>query len=63
MRVEQSVRYLVFRLLEGYEKVLGKEHPDTLTSVYCLAYLYINTSATKQRSSCMRERAMAAKEH
>ncbi|OCK97425.1 tetratricopeptide repeat domain protein, partial [Cenococcum geophilum 1.58] len=22
------------------EKALGKEHPDTLTSVYCLAYLY-----------------------
>ena len=21
------------------ERVLGKEHPDTLTSVYCLAYL------------------------
>nr|OQO30934.1 hypothetical protein B0A51_04161 [Rachicladosporium sp. CCFEE 5018] len=25
--------------LEGYKKVLGKEHPSTLTSVYCLAYL------------------------
>jgi tetratricopeptide (TPR) repeat protein len=27
------------RALEGYEKALGKEHPDTLTCVYCLAYL------------------------
>jgi hypothetical protein len=25
--------------LAGYEKMLGPEHPDTLTSVYCLAYL------------------------
>jgi len=25
--------------LEGREKVLGKDHPDTLTSVYRLAYL------------------------
>src|SRR5438046_3001318 len=27
------------RALEGREKALGKEHPDTLTSVYCFAYL------------------------
>ncbi|KAF2462588.1 uncharacterized protein BDR25DRAFT_387040 [Lindgomyces ingoldianus] len=27
------------RALEGREKALGKDHPDTLTSVYCLAYL------------------------
>lgn len=27
------------RALEGKEKVLGTEHPETLTSVYCLAYL------------------------
>lgn len=27
------------RTLDGREKVLGKEHPETLTSVYCLAYL------------------------
>ena len=27
------------RALDGREKVLGKEHPDTLMSVYCLAYL------------------------
>jgi hypothetical protein len=25
--------------LEISEEVLGKTHPDTLTSVYCLAYL------------------------
>ena len=27
------------RALEGWEKELGVQHPDTLTSVYCLAYL------------------------
>ncbi|KAF2179982.1 hypothetical protein K469DRAFT_593887 [Zopfia rhizophila CBS 207.26] len=27
------------RALEGYEKVLGPEHPHTLTSVYNLAFL------------------------
>ncbi len=26
------------RALEGYEKTLGEEHPNTLTSVYCLAF-------------------------
>ncbi|KAF2027559.1 HET-domain-containing protein [Setomelanomma holmii] len=28
------------RALEGREKVLGREHPDTLTSVYHLAFLF-----------------------
>ena len=28
------------RALEGYERALGREHPDTLTSVYCLALLF-----------------------
>jgi hypothetical protein len=28
------------RALDGYEKALGMEHPDTLTSVYCLAFLF-----------------------
>jgi tetratricopeptide (TPR) repeat protein len=28
------------KALEGREKALGKEYPDTLTSVYYLAYLY-----------------------
>ncbi|OCK88791.1 uncharacterized protein K441DRAFT_587010 [Cenococcum geophilum 1.58] len=28
------------RALEGTEKVLGKEHPNTLTSVYRLAHLF-----------------------
>ncbi|PVH92133.1 hypothetical protein DM02DRAFT_544302, partial [Periconia macrospinosa] len=27
------------RALGGREKALGKEHPDTLASVYCLAFL------------------------
>jgi len=28
------------RALNGKEKVLGVEHPDTLVSVHCLAYLF-----------------------
>jgi hypothetical protein len=28
------------RALEGSEKVLGREHPNTLTSVYHLAFLF-----------------------
>ncbi|KAH7109249.1 hypothetical protein B0J13DRAFT_579231 [Dactylonectria estremocensis] len=28
------------RALDAREKVLGREHPDTLTSVYNLAYLF-----------------------
>jgi hypothetical protein len=28
------------RALEGSERVLGEEHPDTLTSVYYLAFLF-----------------------
>jgi len=31
------------RALEGREKELGVQHPDTLTSVYCLAYLLYMT--------------------
>jgi hypothetical protein len=27
------------QVLEGHEKALRREHPNTLTSVYCLAYL------------------------
>ena len=27
--------------LEGKEKVLGREHPNTLNSVYCLAFLSV----------------------
>ncbi|KAH7109669.1 hypothetical protein B0J11DRAFT_420807, partial [Dendryphion nanum] len=28
------------RALEGTEKALGKEYPNTLTSAYCLAFLF-----------------------
>jgi tetratricopeptide (TPR) repeat protein len=44
------------RALEGDEKVLGAEHPDTLISVYNLAYLlqakgqYDNASVLYQRA-------------
>jgi len=27
-------------VLEGSEKALGEEHPATLTTVYCLAFLF-----------------------
>jgi hypothetical protein len=30
------------RTLELSERVLGKEHPHTVTSIYCLAYLLQN---------------------
>ncbi|PVH91441.1 hypothetical protein DM02DRAFT_678088 [Periconia macrospinosa] len=35
----EAAEMMNWRALEGYEKALGKEHPDTLTSVYCFAYL------------------------
>lgn len=44
------------RALEGNEKALGKEHPNTLTSVCCLAYLlhqqkkYKDATALYERS-------------
>jgi tetratricopeptide (TPR) repeat protein len=46
------------RALEGYEKVLGMEHPSTLTSVYCLASLL---QATRQYdiASKLYQRAIA----
>jgi hypothetical protein len=43
-------------VLEGSEKELGTQHPDTLTSIYCLAYLlhkqkrYIEASELYQRA-------------
>jgi tetratricopeptide (TPR) repeat protein len=30
---------LNWRALEGYEKELGEQHPDTLTSICCLDFL------------------------
>ncbi|OCK78120.1 hypothetical protein K432DRAFT_302673 [Lepidopterella palustris CBS 459.81] len=44
--------------LVGYEKVLGPEHPDTLTSVYCLAHLLANRQRY-DNSSDLYERACA----
>jgi hypothetical protein len=38
------------RALEGREKALGKEHPGTLTSVYTLAFLFVNSNSTKAAS-------------
>jgi hypothetical protein len=43
--------------LQLREEVLGQRHPDTLTSIYCLAYLlqnrkdYDNSSALYQKAS------------
>ena len=42
------------RAPEGYEKALGKEHPFTLTSVYCLAYLYDQRKRYDTRGYAMR---------
>jgi hypothetical protein len=36
------------RALAGREKVLGMEHPSTLTSVYCLAYLLYSRRQLQQ---------------
>ena len=35
----EEIEEMYGQALELRERVLGKEHPDTLTSVYCLAYL------------------------
>jgi Tetratricopeptide repeat len=40
------------------EKVLGEEHPDTLTSVYCLAHLLANQYRNDE-SAALYERACA----
>jgi hypothetical protein len=34
-----EVEKLSRQALEGSEKELGAQHPDTLTSIYCFAYL------------------------
>ena len=36
------------------ETVLGKEHPDTLTSVYCLAYLLHQKKRYKDAEGCQK---------
>jgi len=41
------------------EKVLGPKHPDTLTSVYCLAHLLANRHCYNE-SLVLYERACAA---
>jgi len=38
------------RALEGYEKALGKEHPDMLTSMFCLASLFHQQNRYKAAS-------------
>jgi hypothetical protein len=43
------------------EKVLGHEHPDTLTSVYCLAHL-LSTSHCYNESLALYKRACAGYE-
>jgi len=52
--------------LELKERVLGKEHPSTLTSVYCLAYLlhgqeqYGDASILYQRASLGYQRILGS---
>ncbi|OCK72694.1 hypothetical protein K432DRAFT_315676 [Lepidopterella palustris CBS 459.81] len=50
------------------EKVLGKEHPDTLTSVYCLAYLLADRhrydeSAALYKRACAGYRTVLGNDH
>ena len=47
--------------LARYEKVLGPEHPDTLTSVYCLAHLLTHQQRHSESLS-LYERACAGYE-
>ena len=45
------------RTLELRERVLGKEHPDTLMGIYCLAYLLQNQKRYDS-SSVLYQRAL-----
>jgi hypothetical protein len=36
----EVIEEMNWRALEEREDTLGKVHPDTLTSVYCLAFLF-----------------------
>ncbi|KAK5676701.1 hypothetical protein LTR17_027732, partial [Elasticomyces elasticus] len=49
------------RALEGYEKVLGKEHPDTLTSVSNLA-LVLQYQGQYEAAEAMNRRALEGRE-
>jgi tetratricopeptide (TPR) repeat protein len=46
------------RALTGHEKVLGVEHPHTLTSVYNLAYLH-HSQRQFQEASVLYRRALS----
>jgi tetratricopeptide (TPR) repeat protein len=46
------------RALEGQEKVMGMEHPHTLISVYCLAYL-LQAKGQYDDASVLYQRAIA----
>ena len=49
--------------VKGYEKALGKEHPDTMTSVYCIVShtFVISRNDTTLRLSSTRGCAMGYK--
>ena len=49
------------RALDGYEKVLGKEHPSTLTSVSNLASVLTNQGKYEE-AEAMNQRAPDGKE-
>ena len=57
------------RALDGYEKVLGKEHPHTLTSVHCFAYMlqskekYHDASLLYQRACTGYEKILGLNHH
>jgi hypothetical protein len=58
-----------WQTLARYEKVLGHEHPSTLTSVYCLAHLLThqqqryNESLSLYKRACSGYQAVLGKDH
>jgi hypothetical protein len=44
-----------WRALEGYEKVLGKEHPKTLTSMSILASVLLHQGRHKAAEEMLRQ--------
>jgi len=54
----EAAEEMIRRALEGREKALGVEHPDTLTSVYCLAYL-LHAQRQYDAASLLYQRAAA----
>jgi hypothetical protein len=57
LRKYEATEEMNWRSLEGREKALGKEHPDTLMSIYCLVSYFINSNGTKPLRRSMKGQA------